>query len=174
MLSGSVLDVGCGTGENALHLAALGYEITGVDAAPTAIARARAKAEARNLRVDFVLADAFDLEVLGRTFDSVIDCGFFHTLGDPERVRFERILGNVVRLGGRYFLLCFSDRQPGTEGPRRVGQEEIRRTFRAGWRVDSIVATQFDVLGGSGFAAPPQAWLASLTRLMPSVSPGPD
>jgi hypothetical protein len=61
----------------------------------------------------------------------------------------------------------FSDRQPGTSGPRRVTQAEIRGTFFADWRVDSIVPEHFSTLGGApgSGADKAEAWLASLTRI---------
>jgi len=85
---GSVLDVGSGTGENALFLAAQGHEVWGVDFSPNAIKRARAKATERNLNVTFLMLDALDLHTLGRTFDTIIDSGLFHVLSDEERSRF--------------------------------------------------------------------------------------
>jgi cyclopropane fatty-acyl-phospholipid synthase-like methyltransferase len=159
-ITGAVIDVGCGTGENALYLASLGLDVTGIDAAPTAIERAQAKARARGLEATFLVLDALDLEALGRTFDTAIDCGCFHTFADPERLRFERSLHAVLRPGGRYFLLCFSEREPGDWGPRRVTQAEIRTVFERGWTVDSIQATRFD----ANFADGAAAWLATLTR----------
>jgi SAM-dependent methyltransferase len=164
-IAGSVIDVGCGTGENALYLASRGLDVTGVDAAPTAIARAREKAAARATAATFEVADALELGAVERTFDVAIDSGLFHVFSDSDRLRYERSLRSVVRPGGRYFMLCFSDRQPGTMGPRRVTQPGIRDTFSEGWRVDSIVAEHFATR--DGFLGPdgPHSWLASLTRL---------
>jgi SAM-dependent methyltransferase len=170
LVAGDVLDVGCGTGENALYLASLGLAVVGVDAAPTAIARAQAKARSRGsgsspdaptLDATFLVADALRLAELGRTFDVVIDCGLFHTFADPDRIRFERSLHRVLRAGGRYVMLCFNEHQPNGPGPRRVTQAEIRATFARGWTVDSIDAERFAAhLPGQGA----NAWLALLTR----------
>jgi ubiquinone/menaquinone biosynthesis C-methylase UbiE len=165
LIGGSVIDVGCGTGENALHLAARGLEVLGVDAAPTAIARAQEKARQRDSRATFVVADALALDGLGRTFDVAIDCGLFHTFPDADRPRYERSLGSVLREGARYVMLCFSEHEAGDFGPRRVTQAEIRATFAIGWTVDSIVAERFAArLPGDGA----DAWLAVLTRGDPS------
>jgi methyltransferase (TIGR00027 family) len=164
-IAGSVIDLGCGTGENALYLASLGLDVTGVDAAPTAIARAREKAAERGIRATFLVADVLELAALGRIFDVAFDSGLFHVFSDADRTRFERSLRAVVRPGGRYFMLCFSNREPGMAGPRRVSQAEIRTTFSEGWRVDSIVDEHFATRDGLGGERGPRAWLASLTRL---------
>jgi SAM-dependent methyltransferase len=163
---GRVVDLGCGTGENVLYLASRGLEVVGVDAAPTAIERARSKAEARSLEATFVVGDALDLASLdGRLdggFDAALDCGLFHTLADDERPRYVRGLAGLLRPGGATFLLCFSDEEPGTAGPRRVGREEIEAAFADGWRIRSIEPRRFATVG---FAVPePKAWLATIVR----------
>jgi SAM-dependent methyltransferase len=160
-IEGTVLDVGCGTGENALYVASRGLDVVGVDAAPTAIERACAKATERDVRAEFLVADALALDGLGRTFDVAIDCGLFHTFSDADRIRFERSLHATLRPGARYFLLCFSEHQPGDIGPRRVTEREIRDTFARRWTVDSIVEERFAARLADGGAS---AWLASLTR----------
>jgi SAM-dependent methyltransferase len=160
VFAGRVVDVGCGTGENALHLASRGLDVTGVDGAPTAIDQARQKAQLRGLGAAFIVADALQLETLERTFDGALDCGLFHTFSDDERIRFQQSLHSVLTPGARYVLLCFSDAEPGTWGPRRVTQAEIRATFGTGWTVDAIVATRFVTRFGGAAAA----WQASLTR----------
>jgi SAM-dependent methyltransferase len=160
-IAGRVIDVGCGTGENALFLASRGLEVLGVDAAATAIERAQAKALQRGIPATFVVGDALALTALGRTFDVAIDCGLFHTFADPDRPRFERSLHETLQAGARYFLLCFNEHQPGDSGPRRVTQREIGETFAAGWTVDSIVEERFAARLPGGGA---RAWLASLTR----------
>src|SRR5918912_3039756 len=83
--AGAVLDAGCGTGENALHVASLGLSVLGVDVAETALAIAREKADDRGIEIEFAAADALQLEHLGRMFDTVLDCGLFHTLDGDER-----------------------------------------------------------------------------------------
>ncbi|MEN6518121.1 MAG: class I SAM-dependent methyltransferase [Methanospirillum sp.] len=161
-ISGSVLDVGCGTGENALYLAGRGHEVWGVDAAPSAIGIARRKAEERNLAVTFRVQDALRLQELGRTFDTVIDSGLFHALSDPERPLYVRSLSGVLRPGGTYFMLAFSELEPGGFGPRRVAQQEIRAAFSDGWRIDGIRAAVF---AGRRSPEGSRAWLSSITRL---------
>jgi SAM-dependent methyltransferase len=142
-IQGAVLDVGCGTGENALYLAGRGLDVWGIDFVPRAIERARAKALERGLGVHFQVGDALKLEVLGRTFDTVIDSGLFHTFSDEERSIFVRSLARVMRPGGVGFLLCFSDQEPPGQGPRRVSREEIGSAFGEWWDVASIEETRF-------------------------------
>ncbi len=112
-LVGRVLDVGCGTGEHALMAAALGHEAVGIDLSPRAIELATSKATERGLNVRFVVADALRLTDLGEQFDTVLDCGLFHVLGDDEREQYVENLAGVVPPGGRFNMLCFSDAQPG-------------------------------------------------------------
>jgi SAM-dependent methyltransferase len=160
-LRGRLLDVGCGTGEHVLMAARLGLTATGVDAAPTAIGIARRKAEERGLDARFIVADALDLAVIGEDFDTVLDCGLFHVFDDDDRVRFVTSLHGVVVPGGRYYMLCFSDLEPGDWGPRRVRQDEIRSTFSHGWRVESIDAATLDITIRTEGA---KAWLATIVR----------
>jgi cyclopropane fatty-acyl-phospholipid synthase-like methyltransferase len=163
LLAGRVLDAGCGTGENTLLAAAHGAEATGVDGAPTAIQRARAKAAERGLQARFEVADVLDLSALGLTFDTIIDSGVFHVFSDEDRPRYVSSLASVLRDGGMCYLMCFSDRQPGTIGPRRVTQDELRAAFSHGWHVTSVVPGIFETnpLQGSAGA---QAWLAAIRR----------
>jgi cyclopropane fatty-acyl-phospholipid synthase-like methyltransferase len=161
-VQGSVLDVGCGTGENALFFASLGHEVWGIDGAPTAIERAQRKATERGVNAQFLVHDALALEGLGRTFDTVIDSGLFHVFSDDERPLYVASLAKVLLPGGRYFMQCFSDQQPGDWGPRRVSQAEIRAAFATRWRIDAIEEATFDVrIDPSGA----RAWFCSLTRL---------
>jgi cyclopropane fatty-acyl-phospholipid synthase-like methyltransferase len=162
-LTGRLLDAGCGTGENALLAASRGADVTGIDVAPTAIARARAKAAERGLTARFEVADALDLGRLGLAVDTVIDSGVFHVFGDGDRARYVASLADVLRPAGVCHLMCFSDRQPGTWGPRRVRAEELRAAFSDGWAVESITADTFDINPMAGTTRI-QAWLAAIRR----------
>jgi len=107
--AGAVLDAGCGTGENALHVASLGLPVLGVDVAETALAIARTKADDRGVEVEFAAADAFQLERLGRMFQTVLDCGLFHTFDSDERPQYVASLASVTGRDGILYVLCFSD-----------------------------------------------------------------
>jgi ubiquinone/menaquinone biosynthesis C-methylase UbiE len=148
---GPVLDAGCGSGENALEIAARGIEVVGVDVAPTAIRQAQGKAGDRGLGATFLVADALQLHRLGRTFRSVLDCGLFHTFDDGERPAYVDGLAAVTSPGSVLHLLCVNDTTPGDAGPRHVSRSELRAAFRVGWKVVSIEAdrleTRFDPSG---------------------------
>jgi SAM-dependent methyltransferase len=162
-LTGRLLDSGCGTGENALLAASRGADVVGIDVAPTAIARARAKAADRGLTVRFEVADALDLGHLGLDVDTIIDSGVFHVFDDGDRARYVASLTVVLRPGGSCYLMCFSDQQPGDWGPRRVRADELRSAFRDGWTVESISADTFEINPVNG-ATQAQAWLAAIRR----------
>lgn len=152
LITGRVLDAGCGTGENALMLAARGLEVTGIDAASSAIAAAREKAAARALAVQFEVWDALRLGDLGRQFDSVVDSALFHVFDDERRAVYVQSVAAVVRPGGRLFLCCFSDLEPGDWGPRRIHEDELRAAFVEGWAIDSIERERYSTVVETGEA----------------------
>jgi SAM-dependent methyltransferase len=160
-IEGSVLDVGCGTGENALFLASRGHPVVGVDAAPTALARAREKATARRLGVMFHLADALRLDPHLGTFRTILDCGLFHTFPDDARAAYAESLGRLAHRGGRLFVLTFSEREPGDWGPRRIREEEFGPAFSPHWRLVEVQRARFDTNTEGGQV---HAWLAELHR----------
>jgi SAM-dependent methyltransferase len=157
-----VLDVGCGTGENALFLAGNGFSVVGVDLSNRAIIAAKAKAIERKLKVDFRLANALSLDFENGHFDNAIDSGLFHTFNDNDRVAFSREIARVLSTNGRYFMLCFSDKEP-TDwgGPRRITKQEIEATFSPLFHInyirDAYFATRIHDSGG-------RAYLTSATR----------
>jgi SAM-dependent methyltransferase len=167
-VTGPVLDAGCGTGENALFLAARGRRVIGIDFVEEAIRRARRKAAERNLSVEFLVKDALTLSDWGERFNSIIDSGLFHVFSDDDRRRYVQGLTHLVRPDGQLFLLCFSDQEPGTEGPRLVSRQELYDAFAAGWEVESVQSVQLEInpeFTEAKFSeGGPWAWFAILRR----------
>ncbi|HEX8952030.1 MAG TPA: class I SAM-dependent methyltransferase [Polyangia bacterium] len=162
-LGREVLDVGCGSGEHALFLAARGHVAYGVDPSARAVARAQRHARERGLRAVFVAEELTRLERLGRRFDCAVDAGAFQRLELAQRADYARALGAVVKPAGRLFLLCFGDHERGPGGPRRVTREELRTVFEGAgpFRVDAIVPALLESRGYPGGA---NAWLLEATR----------
>jgi SAM-dependent methyltransferase len=144
-ITGSVLDAGCGTGENALYFASRGQKVTGFDFLPGPIQLAKQKAKERGLAANFLVMDALALKEFPEVFDSVIDAGLLHVFSDEDRRRYVEGLTSVVRPGGRLFLLCFSDNEPGDQGPRRISRKEVEDAFASGWVIESIVTSRFEI-----------------------------
>jgi len=167
-IRGSILDAGCGTGENALYFAALGHKVTGIDFLAEPIERAKQKAAERGLKATFLVMDALALKSLPEVFDSAIDSGLFHVFDDADRRRYGEGLATVLKPGGRLILLCFSDEEPGTQGPRRVSRREIEEAFADGWNVEAVEPIRFEVrsdLKDLHFSpGGPKAWLVVVSK----------
>jgi SAM-dependent methyltransferase len=158
----AIVDLGCGTGENALALAERGHDLLGIDASPRAIGKAMDKARDRDLvSAVFLVADVFDVAGLGRRFGSALDCGLFHVLDDHERPVYAASVHDALEPGGVLHLLCFSDAEPPGWGPRRVTEEELRSTFSVGWEVREIVPAGFETNLDAGEV---RAWRAVIVR----------
>ena len=162
--TGAVLDAGCGSGDNALHLASLGLSVLGVDVAETALAIACTKAHDRGIDVEFAAADAFQLGRLGRTFDTVLDSGLFHTCDGDERPVYAASLASVTGPGATLFVLCFRDDGPDS-GPHPVTEDDLRAAFdpATGWQVAAIEPDRVQTRYHDEHGAP--AWLATIKRI---------
>ena len=100
-------------------------------ASPSAIARRRAAA--RGVDPSFQVLAALRLATLGAAFDTTVDSGLFPVFDDAARARYVTAVHAVLRPGGHLHLMCFSDRQPGDWGPRRVTEGELVAAFGSGW-----------------------------------------
>jgi cyclopropane fatty-acyl-phospholipid synthase-like methyltransferase len=165
LIVGAVLDLGCGTGDNALFLAGRGHEVVGIDFAGAAITKARVKAAERGVSATFLVGDALDPAVHpadpGRAFDTALDVGLFHSLQPEDRSRYAARVRAALRPSGRCLLLCWSDRNPFGYGPERVTRPAIRAAFRAGWTVEAIDEEILETRLPVGRV---HAWLARLRR----------
>jgi SAM-dependent methyltransferase len=168
-ICGRVLDSGCGTGDLAIWLAERGRAVTGVDFLEPPLEAARRKAAERAVAVNFLRMDARDVAAIPERFDAVTDCGLFHTFDDTGREAYVRALATLLEPGARLFVLCFATDEPGTHGPRRVSEAELRAAFRDGWEVDSLEPTRFEVVPGIvGAEFTPggaRAWFATIRRV---------
>ena len=171
---GSILDAGCGTGENALFFAQRGYKVTGIDYLREPIERAKQKAAERGIQATFLVIDALRLDSIPEQFDSVIDCGLFHVFSDDDRQRYVKGLAGVTKPGGRVFLACFSDQEPEGQGPRRISQADLKSAFADGWMVESIEPIRFEVRPDmpelSFSPGGPKAWLATIRRSLAAIA----
>jgi len=153
-ITGQVLDVGCGLGDNAIYLAQRGHQVTGVDSSPTGIEQARARAAAAGVQVRFEVADATELTGLDRLFDTVVDSALYHCLGTDDRHAYAAALRRVTTPHARWFIYCFSeDNVNGATAPMEaVTPAGIRDTLEStGWRIDFLGPATF-VCNAAGFS----------------------
>ena len=165
-LTGALLDAGCGTGEHTILAARRGAQALGIDISQRAIEIARRKADERGVETIFQVLDALRLDALGESFETILDSGLFHVFDDAARTRYVTALHVVLRPGGHLHLMCFSDRQPGDWGPRRVTEGDLRAAFGSGWQIDSLISERFDINPDLG-TPHAEAWLADILKLAP-------
>ena len=162
---GPALDLGCASGDLALHLAREGLEVVGVDFVERAIEQANTRRStlAADLarRLVFRVADASRPSALGR-FGSVFDSGFLHLLDAEASDRFVEDLAAAVVPGGRAYLHEFAVEFPVPNVPRAVTEAEVRERFAegAGWRVLHVAPAEFE----NTVAAPTPALVACVER----------
>jgi ubiquinone/menaquinone biosynthesis C-methylase UbiE len=164
-----VIDIGCGTGDLAVWLAEQGCSVTGVDFLAGPLEAARAKARARRVAVNCLQMNALAVGEIPERFDAATDCGLFHTFDDVGRAGYVAALRRLLPDGARLFVLCMSDAEPGTHGPRRMTEREFRAAFDSGWEIESIEPARFEVVPGiAGAEFSPggaKAWFATVRRI---------
>lgn len=171
LISGTVLDVGCGTGEHTMLLTRLGYDVLGIDFAPEAVERARRNAADKDVNARFAVADAMNLPGSPR-YDTILDSALFHIFDDSDRPKYVASLHNATRPGGVVHVLALSDAGRGF-GPQ-VSGETIREAFAEGWELEELEPTTYrgvvtemhaDQLGlAIGTRVDEPAWLARARR----------
>jgi SAM-dependent methyltransferase len=163
VFAGSVLDAGCGLGENTLHIASLGLPVLGIDVAETALAAARKKTADLGIEVEFATADAFHLKGLGCGFQTILDSGLFHSFEDEEQLEYAASLASVTRQGGSLYVLCFSDEGP-DPGPHPVHQEQLKTAFSPenGWKVIAVESERIETIYHANGVS---AWLVTVRRI---------
>jgi SAM-dependent methyltransferase len=139
---GRALDVGCGTGTNAIFLAQHGFEVVAVDFSRAAIARARAKARRARVAIDFYVADVTRLDFLHTPFDFVLDIGCLHGVDSAHRARYAEHLARLTRAGAMFMLYAFAPPPP--DAPRSrlrsagITEEQVRALFAAHFDVERV------------------------------------
>ena len=124
------LDLGCGTGTNAIYLAQKGFDVTAVDISKLAIKKATARAKEVGVKVRFMQAELPDAHILsGEVSEFIFDRGCFHSIAHEKRPHFADMLARLTRKGSIYLLLCGNAREPREDGPPTLTEEEIRETF---------------------------------------------
>lgn len=162
---GKALILGCGTGTNAIYLARKGFDVTGLEVAPTALTIAESKARRAGVKVRWIVADAANPPDMG-TFDFVFDRGCYHHVRWVNREGYVEAVSRLTRPGGQFLLLSFratDDRQ----GKPRVKESQIREDFRAGFEFTWLREMRFDSRSGVEKSAP--AWTVLMKRRKPST-----
>jgi SAM-dependent methyltransferase len=131
--AGSAVDIGCGTGDSSIYLARHGWVVTGVDFVPKALEKARAKAAAAGVAVDFAHADVTQLSQagIGSGFQLIVDNGCLHNLSDGDRDAYVREVSAVAAPDARLLIVAFLP--GGRFGVRGIEPAEMERRFASGW-----------------------------------------
>jgi ubiquinone/menaquinone biosynthesis C-methylase UbiE len=130
---GAALDIGCGTGDSAIYLAQHGWRVTGVDFVDKALDKARTKAAAKQVAVDFVHADATRLssEGVGTDFTLIVDNGCLHGMSDEDRDAYVREVTKVAAPDARLLIVAFP---PGSFPVRGIAPADVEQRFSQGWQ----------------------------------------
>jgi SAM-dependent methyltransferase len=137
-LPGRALDIGCGTGRDAVYLAGRGWTVTGVDSVPRALDAATQRARASGVDVNWVRGDVTRLQTLGigKDYELLVDRGCFHGLGDTEREQYAEGVAAVAAPGARLVMFAFQPRSRGL-GPRGITRDQVTQHLGRAWELVS-------------------------------------
>jgi SAM-dependent methyltransferase len=137
---GRALDIGCGTGRDAVYLAGRGWTVTGVDSVPRALDAARRRAGASGVSVNWVRGDVTRLQTLGigDGYELLVDRGCLHGLADGERERYAEGIAAVAAPASRLVMFAFQPRSRGL-GPRGITSDHVTQHLGAAWELESRV-----------------------------------
>ena len=156
------LDIGCGTGNNAIWLAGQQFVVTGCDISKTAIEIAREKASGSNIDGTFVVADFMESSIPGSPFGFVFDRGCLHSVGEAkERMQFAENVFSHLEAGGLWLTLAGNADEPEREvGPPQLTAGELVAAVEPCFKIVSLAAGHF----GSNQTDPPRAWVCLMRK----------
>ena len=154
-----VLELGCGTGTNAVCLADLGFEVTAADCSDVAIQQGRALADSRNLDVNWLCGDVCDID-FGQPFPFVFDRGCFHCCR-REKLPILPALKRVTQPGSQMLVLTGNAEEDREHGPPKLTELDLREEFSGLFHIDSLRAFHFEDAGG---VQGPLGWSCWMTR----------
>jgi SAM-dependent methyltransferase len=156
------LDIGCGTGDNAIWLAQQQFQVLGIDAAEAAIEKARKKALEAKAGCTFMVSDILTSRIEGASFGFAFDRGFLHLLdSDEERRRCAAIVNGHLEENGRWLSLAGNaDERRNTPGPPQRSARDIVNAVEPYFEILSLVSGHF----GSNQPSPPRAWICLMRK----------
>ncbi|MCI3922999.1 class I SAM-dependent methyltransferase [Paenibacillus sp. TRM 82003] len=141
---GKVLELGCGPGRNATYMSGIGCEVDAVDVSEEAIRWAEERARAKNVQVNFIRTNVFDLAVPAESYDLIYDCGCFHHIFPHRRLSYVDLVTHALKPGGLFGLVCFAAgamgadltdwavyRERSLKGGLGYSEEKLAAIFRA-------------------------------------------
>lgn len=132
-------------GDLSIFMASLGSNVLGIDFAEPSIAASRSRAAEQSSQAQFKVCDVFAVADLGVTFNTVVDCCFFHMFDDQSRMQYERVLQKIVNPSGRVYMLNFAIALPTPNAPRAITAADIEQTFTTGWSILELAASTIEV-----------------------------
>jgi len=132
---GKVLDMCSGDGTNSIYLASKGFEVYGVDISATAVRIARERCHKRNVSCVYRVGDVLQ-PPFRELFSFIFDRGCFHHLSNEDKLKYVDTVKKLLRPGGKFFLLCFSDKNPPFE--KNLTREDIQGYFGRDFRIHFI------------------------------------
>jgi SAM-dependent methyltransferase len=146
---GFALDLGCGTGTNAITMARAGWQVTGVDFVGRAIRIAREKAHLAGVKVDFIVEDVTQLKSLNTTYDFILDIGCFHNLTEKQKETYIQNLSRLLKPRG--FILMYGFIWQPSLSPQGIRPEDLSRL-----KTDLLLINRED---GTDRGDQPSVWL---------------
>jgi 2-polyprenyl-3-methyl-5-hydroxy-6-metoxy-1,4-benzoquinol methylase len=171
LVAGRAIDLGCGEGDNAIFLAGHGFDVTALDFAPAAIAKARHKAETAGTAVEFLVDDLTNLRKVQGQFDLLVDYGTLDDLSFPQRDAYIRQVVPLARPRSHFLLWCF-EWELGFWERAFTSALPFGKLALAPGEAEQRFGKFFDVVriaGESGLSSWPRGWAAYLMTRRPAT-----